>query len=340
MEVPGMRLPGLGLGPGLQRALLAAAALLPAAALAANDPPQLEPSAALQCLYRGPQPLLYPPDLLERKDGDTISVQLTFTRPDAEPSVVFPGDRYTLEGLRTAVREHVRAFRLPCLGASGATVVLRQVYVFTPNDGRKVVSSKLRDDAEAAMQQQFGCLKHVDGGLDTEYPSHARRDEEQGNVLVRLTFTRPDQPPTTEVLASPKGRWLRGHAERQVAGLRLPCLQGAPAKGTLLFKFSLDGGNRTVLRDMGLLRLIGAAKDLPRGVYFDLHSMGCPFDLRLTYMRPHQTNTVRQLETGNPARQPLLDWLEDISLNVDERLNTALLGQTMTVSVPCVIIDL
>jgi hypothetical protein len=68
--------------------------------------------------------------------------------------------------------------------------------------------------------------------------------------------------------------------------------------------------------------------------------MGCPFDLRLSYYRPHRRNVVSELENTNPARAAFMDWLSMVTLNLDSANNTAILGDQITVSVPCGKLDL
>ncbi len=108
----------------------------------------------------------------------------------------------------------------------------------------------------------------------------------------------------------------------------------------ILFIYMLDDSERTLLRDMTLREFLGAAAEFPKPVYFDLNQMGCPFDLRVAYMQPHEKNVVEELETANPARQAFIDWLSSLKLRVSDNQLSQIFGQSFNVSVPCGSVDL
>lgn len=305
------------------------------------DQTELAPSPAVQCLSRegDDAKLEYPPLMLQRKDGGTVFVEMVFTGPSRAPRVKVLDESTGLSALVGTVVDHVRHFRVPCMSDAGPPVVLRQSYVFTPNDGRKVAVSAARDDADVSRQRQVACLKHVKGQVRPDYPLVSLRYAEQGNVFIKLSFIAPDQPPQTEVLAATRHYALRAAVESYVAGLRLPCIEQGPVNLHQLYKFRIDGGARTLIKDMALRQLLEAAEDMPAGVFFDTTTMGCPFDARLTYWRPHRPNRLHELEESQPAREPLLDWLSNLKLKLSPAMNTAVLGQTITVRVPCGSID-
>ena len=320
---------GVGLGLGLLGPALAQ--------------PMLAPSPAVACLTQAPGtlPLEYPPEMLARKDGGTVNAEYTFKAPDQPPEVkVLRAVGSTFDALIVAVETHAKSLRLPCLVAGGPPVVLTRSYLFEPNDGRKVVGTVPRDQADVQRAKQLACLRHVVGEDRPTYPASALRRQQQGNVLVRLSFAGADQPPTVSLLADGPLRVFWAAVQDHAAGFRVPCLGSEPFTMTRLFAFRMDGGKRLVLKDITVEQWLGATKDLPQGVYFDLNTMQCPFDLRLTYRRPHQNNFVQQLETANPARQPFLDWLALATLKVDENRNTDLLGDAFVLHVPCLKIDL
>ena len=268
-------------------------------------------------------------------------MELRFRAADQAPKVtVLDEDRQTLGALEDAVREHVVHLRVPCMAAGSPAVVLRRDYVFVPNDGRKVAASQPRDQADSARREQLACITHLKGLKRPDYSRLALRDAKQGNVYVRLRFEAPDQPPMLEVLAASRHTVLVAEVRDYAADLRMPCVGSQPVEHTQLYKFRIEDGARSVLRDMSLVQLVGAARDLPRGVYFDLNTMQCPFSLRLSYFRPQGPNEVRALGNNHPARQAFMDWLSQITLNLPAELNTEVLGQTITVEVPCGTVDL
>jgi len=322
-------------------ALLAGWALACSVAAHAADE-SLAPSAAVSCLTPLPEQrtkVVYPPDLLLRKDEGTVSVELTFTAADRPPSIKVLDDNPPYDALAAVVREHVETFRVPCMKAGDPPVKLRQDYVFIANDGRKVMSSDPRDMADDARKERWSCLKHVQGETRPAYTTSMRRDDIEGNVYVRLRFTGPDVPPEITVLASSHSKLA--HSMREYAeGLRLPCVTAEPVEWRVMYHYRLDGGRRTVLKDLTLMNLLRASKPPLPPAYFDFNTMGCPFDVRLSYFQPHSRNGVQQIENVHAARQPFLDWLAGLTLKLSERENTAVLGDTLTVSVPCGKLDL
>jgi hypothetical protein len=218
-------------------------------------------------------------------------------------------------------------------------IVLRQEYVFLPNDGRKVVATTPVDEADPRRRDAFQCMRHLEGEKRPDYPNRAREQYVEGNVFVELQFKSPDLPPEPIWLAA-SHRLLKSEVERHVAGLRLPCMDSDPIGVDVLYQFRLDEGKRTVLQDTTLPKLLGAAKSLPAPAYFDLTTMGCPFDVRFTYQQPHRPNRIGQLDAADPKRQPFLDWLTGLHLRLADATNTAVLGDSMTVNVPCMKLDL
>jgi hypothetical protein len=305
----------------------------------AQPGPQLAPSAAVACLKVPDEPLTYPPLSFERKDGGTVRVELQFTGPDDPPRVkVFDEDAAFAE-LILATREHVSRFRMPCMAKGAPDLRLRQVYVFRPNDGRKVVSTTPRDPSDAGRMDLLSCMVHTARARAPDYPRSSLQADEQGNVFVELTFTGPADPPQLRVVATTRHRQLREAALDFAANLRLPCLTGERVSYRQLFQFRMDGGPRIALKDVTLRQFLGGARKVPSGVYFDLGTMACPFDLRVAYYQPHDENLISELEKQVPARQPLLDWLSRVELQLDPETNAMLLGSSFTVSVPCGTVD-
>jgi hypothetical protein len=320
-----------------------AALLLPMAAQAQVSEPTLTPSAALQCLTppaaeRGK--LAYPEDALQRKDGGTVSVELRFTGPDAAPGVRVLNDDQAYDALKAAVRRHVGQYRVPCMKEGDPPVLLRQDFVFTPNDGRKVVATTPSDAGDEERREQMRCLVQTGQRKVPEYPWLALQNDVQGNLLVRMRFSAPDRPPQMEVLAGTKKGSLRDSVEQFVAGYRLPCLKGPELSVNTLFMFRIDGGARSFLKDMPLRDFISVTTNHPLPAYFDLNAMACPFELRVQYMQPHEPNKIGELDGPVAARKPFLDWLSRLTLNAPEKTNTELLGNEFTLSVPCGKVDL
>jgi hypothetical protein len=299
------------------------------------------PSAALSCLTTGastrPE---YPEDSLRRKDGGTVKLELQFSGPDQPPRVTVLNEDWPFEALTNATLRHVAGFRVPCMAPGGPPVRLRQDYVFVPNDGRKVMSSRPVDLAQPARAASLSCMRHVDGERAPTYSDAARRYAVAGKVYAELRFISPNTEPDVRILA--EGRrtgWLTSAVLSYAKGLRLPCLTGEPESFRILYIFKIDGGRWTVLNDMTLKSFLSGVQHLPTA-YFDLNIMGCPFDLRITYMQPHGANTVGELDSVRPEREALMGWLSGLRLNLDDYANTSVLGDEFTLHVPCGILDL
>lgn len=308
----------------------------------AQSVPKLEPSAASECLMAsgGPiPPLQYPEDALKRKDQDEIRIELRFAGPDAAPRVTLLNREPVIGDLEWAVRRHVDAFRVPCMKPGGPPVTMRQEYVFIPNDGRKVMSTVPVDQDDPVRAKSMSCIEHIERTTRPTYPVGALRRGEQGKVIAVHRFTDARTPPEVRIDAASHAA-LRTSVESYASGLRMPCLQDQPVSVYLDYVFRIDDGSRTLLRDLPLQTLVRGLKKPLLPAYFDFTTMGCPFDLRLRYYSPHRRHVVSELENTNPARAAFMDWLSMVTLSLDSANNTAVLGDEITVSVPCGKLDL
>lgn len=317
--------------------LLAAGCAAPAAAQLV----MLAPSEALACMTppaaeRGlPE---YPLEQFERKEQGTVRVELVFDRPDAAPATRVLDDTFT--GLIDAVLQHVRKLRVPCqpAGAEPARVVME--FVFRATDGRRVAELPAVDQADAERRRQMACLTRIVPGAKPEYPIRARRDGLQGRFLVELLFADPTAAPAAKFLAGAPTGVLRDSIEAFLPGYRLPCLRGAPLKMHLVYAFQIDGGERTLIRNLQLTQLLGAAEAMPLPASFDFNTMGCPFDVRIDYFQPFLKNWARSLAEARPERSAFLAWLGELRLRLNEHQQREVVGQDFVVSVPCAKLNL
>ncbi|WP_295639430.1 hypothetical protein [uncultured Methylibium sp.] len=303
----------------------------------------IEPRApAFACLNQPAQglgPLSYPKDAADRKEAAVVRVKLTFKSADAAPSVdvLYNSGRAAFAGV---VQDHVKTYRLPCLTASAAPVSATQEFQFVPGDGRKVIWSEPRPDADEGDEAMAACLKTKGR---PEYPYRALRDGVQGTVLARMTFAGPDAAPQTEIVFDGGSAALANAVKAYVRGYRLPCLEAirAPVTATQQFTFLVDAESIYVLKDASLKQFLGVIDGLDtQRVRFDLNTMGCPFDLRFTLYQPYQPNAVGEVGTSDPNRRELLEWLKTISLKLPPEAKRLVIGDSMTVAVPCGVLDL
>lgn len=318
-------------------------ALLGAPALVAAQTPLIEPSVALSCLapahdQRGAPE--YPFEAWKQRRHGLVQVELTFDAPDKRPQVRVLrqlGDDSFVE----AVQAHVRNFRMPCIGKGADQARLRFDYEFTPDD-RKVATAEPRDLDHEVTGEQMSCIRHISGKGAPAYPPQAIRREEQGRVHLVLRFDAADRPPVTTVLSAHQRGALHGELEVWAQGLRMPCFQGTrPAAARLTYVYTLKGSKGYGFKDIGLMQFLGAIRGIrEQRVDFDFNQMGCPFDVRVTYLQPHAANEVSQLVTYDPVRLPFIEWLRKAELNVSHEMLEAVYADQLTLTIPCTRLNL
>lgn len=291
------------------------------------------PDSMLGCLERPPAPPPYPVGLAENKLGGTIRVRLSFYSSSEPPrsAVTFAagGDAF-----RRAVLEHVASYRLPCLAGGAAPVEAVQEFQFLPGDGRKVHWSVVRD-GQADSSRQADCVAGRDRGI--RFPGVI------GTVLVRLRFDSPSAAPDVAVLYDSSGGRLSNSVRDAVAGYRMTCLTAGakPVEARQLFRFAWADEPATLLKDAPLSAFVRALADLERHkVRFDFSTMRCPFDVRLVLFQPYARNEVGEIGSSQPDRREFIEWLKGVELALNPRQRSQVVGDSMTISVPCGVLDL
>ena len=297
----------------------------------------LAPSAASDCLTRAhgaEEKLVYPKAAFENKDGGVVKAKMVFHAADKGPRISIERNELNSD-LDDAVKEYLEGYRLPCFNEKDGPVSLRQDYVFTPNDGRKVMSTSPEDEADDARKPQLTCIKSIDDWDKPYFPEAESREGAEGNFYVELSFSGADTPPDLKWIAAANNKAFRRAIEFYAGKLRMPCHEGGPVRARMLFKFMQPDGEKLMFRNMGLRDFLIAGSKIPRPVFFDLNKMACPFDLRVTYMQPYAPNVVSELETTNASRKPLIDWISNIGLPFSETQANRVLGDSFNLSIPC-----
>lgn len=322
------------------RLLLAAAGVALAAAAHAQDLTLMaSPTANCLAVVPGapPQPV-YPPLMETWKLDATVRASLSFSSPDTPPALDLDLKRGIPEAFVAAVRAHAANLRLGCMDPKAGPVVLRQEYEFR-HDNRKVAWSVPQDLADAERKKMLRCVSPMPGARATpEYPTAAVRREISGRVMLRLRFVAPDAPPQIQQFRHSWNRHLSDAAASWAEDLRMPCHQGGPVEAMWTFVFRLDGGDLrlSTLKDMPLTTFLGAVKGLDQlKARHDFNAMGCPFDVRLTYLRPHLPNEVGEVGEPRPGRADFLAWLSTLTLDLPDKAESQVLGSQATISVPC-----
>lgn len=322
----------------LHRMSFAVAALLPAAVAAQQV--SFEPTAAQRCLQLadGAKNVIeYPFEQLKRLRGGRVLVQLTFSKADAMPALEVV-EREGDEAFVDAVARHVRQLRVPCLRPDEGPVTLRQEYRCKPEE-HQVAAVDSHPQAER-RQRLAACLMHTSGALRPDYPFQALRANLQGRVLLKLHFDAADRAPEVRALFRPRAEPLADATIAFAAGYRLPCLEGGPVSLNIQYNYAIEG-EAYGFRSATLLRIIGIMKNIRKQrVFFDMGTMGCPFDVTFTYWQPQGPNTVTAKGAPDPRRDPLLQWLRDAEFDLRDRQLDAIFGDIVSFTVPCGKIDL
>lgn len=323
--------------------VLAALALLAGLPALANGL-SLAPSPVLGCLQsttgapgeRGAPE--YPARQWNRGEAGRVLVELIFTGADLRPEVKV----LTSEGADEfvdAVKAHARALRTPCLNPADIPARLRLDFVFKPTERTGSAPQPTDPDADARARQ-VQCIV-PNPASPPDYPMAARRYEVQGRLLVQARFVSADGPPEVTVLSRPASEVFFDTARSWAQTFRMPCFEGRPVQTEYLMIYRLEGAGSFGFRPLTLQQFLGNVRGIQQQrVLFDFNTMGCPFALRLQYLQPLARNQVVEASLPNPLRRPFMQWLEAATLDLNERANDAVFGDSVALTIPCLRLDL
>ncbi len=283
----------------------------------------------------------YPFDAWKQGKSGRVVVDLIFSSPAAPPKVSVHSNEGDDEFVR-AVRDFAAKLRVACMEAGGAQPVqLRQEYVFQA-DQRRVQWSEPVDSQDGRRQLQLDCIKHLSGGTNPDYPFGARQAQVSGNVLAKLRFTAPDQPPEVEVFSRDSATMLLPGVKSWAQGYRMPCFEGPrPIESTWVFQFIFEGDKAVGFRPLELRGLLPHIRGIQKQTLdLDTTLMGCPFDLKFHYRQPFLPNLVGEIGPREPSRRPLLTWLEAQDLDMPSDALDVVYGDNTTLTVSCLKLQL
>ena len=319
-----------------------AAALIGTSTLAAapGNSIHVEPApSALACLQENAVgPMTYPQRAAEQKIGGIVRVRLTFSAansaPDAQVFFDAVGNEFRIE-----VLDRVARYRLPCLKPGDKPVVATQEFQFVPGDGRKVLWGQVRSDTGPTPDIQ--CLTGAE--QVPLYPQSQVDRVTQGTVLAEFTFTDGSRPPDSRILFDGRSPRFASVVQDYIRGYRLPCMKAGdePVRATQTFSFKMGGEGTILVRDVQLARFLAAVEGIgTQKVRFDFTTMACPFQLTFVLFQPYASNGVGEIERSDPNRREFIEWLKTVRLKFNERALAEVLGDSMTIAVPCAIVDL
>lgn len=300
----------------------------------------LPADSALGCLDTGAgtRPT-YPEREAALKTGAVVRVRLTFVAPDKPPKVETTFNSGGDDVFVDVVRSFVKGYRLPCMAPGAGPVTGVQEFQFVPDDGRKVIYAAPRDDPHPKAAVALRC---VTGARPPEYPRSFGQPPE-GTVVVKMKFVDGASPPQPTVLFDGGSGRLAAAVLRAVEQYRMPCLNASDPSLTAMqaFTFVMSDSMRYTLKDVPLRQFVAAVDKLEQHpVRFDFSTMGCPFDVRLRLFQPHTANQVGEVERSDPNRREFIEWLRIVSLKLPRDAARQVIGQSITISVPCGTIDL
>jgi hypothetical protein len=271
------------------------------------------------------------------RTGAVVRVSLTFTGPDSAPKLetIFNSGG---EAFIDAVSTFAKSYRLPCMAAGAAPLVGMQEFQFVPDDGRKVIYGALREHPKATR-----ALQCVTGMRPPDYPGTTFGPRPEGTVVVKLTFVDGNSPPQPTVWSDGGSPRLAAAVLRAVERYRMPCLSAGDGPLTTMqsFQFLMSDSTRYVLKDLSLRQFVAIVDKLDQQkVRFDFSTMGCPFDVRLRLFQPHGPNSVGEVERADLNRREFIEWLKSVSLKLPRNAARQVIGDSLTISVPCGVLDL
>ena len=280
----------------------------------------------------------YPELNVARQDGAVVRLKLTFERSDRPPEVRVLYNSGT-DAFADAAVEFVQSYRLPCLASNAPPLVATQESQFVPGDGRKVIYGGVRGDGDAPSVTD--CLTGADS--KPYYPSGGSGPRPEGNVVVVVKFTSPAEPPEARIVFDGGSPRLARAVLDHVNGYRLPCLteRDLPLEARQSFAFRMEGSAAYSLNDMSLKQFLGNVDGPDRQkVRFDFTTMACPFDVRVRLFQPYAPNSVGEIERTDSNRREFLEWVKGLRLRIPPEMARRVIGTSMTVSVPCTVLDL
>jgi hypothetical protein len=324
-------------------AAVAAALALPGAAQSIE--PRLVPSEAAQCLQATDpaQPLPeYPFEAFKSKSKGRVLIEMRFERADSAPRVTVresEGGREFVD----AVRTWARTLRVPCLAAGARPAVLQRELVFEPDD-RPVRAGPPEEANEARRNELLACLRQTARAKRPQYPQRMVDRQVQGRVYALLRFDSPDGPPSVELLHRPSARGFERSVDAWAQQYRLPCFEPGSDESfstSVQFVFQLGQGAYYGFKAITLTDLLPAVTGIrEQPLQLDTTAMGCPFDVRLTYLQPLRRNIVGVLDTYDAAQEPLLQWLRGIELNLPSATLDMVYADDALITIPCIKIKL
>ena len=286
----------------------------------------------LDCLTSG-SPL---PASLEPSAGGgeprVLRARLLFTPGQAEPAFewLWKGDERGAAELEPALR----GYRLPCFQAGDVhpALVLLQEFWFTPGTGRLEADDVLF----SAQDVKASCYD----GPDVKFETPGRVDK-PSKALLNFRFLPGEEAPEVRIVHS-TGIRAFAEAARRYAARYKRCANGQTSEGDWHEQFfSYPQKAKSEFKPIDLPTLLGMTKGAEElRAHFDLNTMNCPFQVKYRLNQPAQRNSAQAVGKHDANRSAFLRWPDQLQLDLSEDRESALFGESLTVDVPCLLINL
>jgi hypothetical protein len=302
------------------------------------------PSAEEQCLTPGPAERgapVYPEKMLAQREDRTVRVELSFDGPEQAPRLKRLAHTDNDEFF-DAVKDYVQRFRVPCMQAGAPAARVEMEFRFTLSNGRRVFTRTTATQEEIERRKAlFSCTTRSNPQA-RDYPRAALERGLQGLVVLDMNFTDAGSPPSVKVLHDGGSAQFAKMAQALVEEFRMPCLPpGEQLSSRFEYVFKIQDGDKAWLNDMALPNFLAMVKGIAeKKAYFDFTTMGCPFVVNFALRQPYLPNKVGQLGDFQMSREPFIDWLSQLDLNVPIKQRELVMLHESTITVPCIKLDL
>lgn len=287
----------------------------------------------------------FPAGVEMSQQGVVVRIQVDFADRSGEPVVQVIYNSGAAAFAETVVA-YAKAYRQGCVPAAEARTRYTQEFQFVPGTPQRSIVGGLR----VVPLSESGLMDCWKGGerpplppLPTLSDSNFKKDNAKpGDLIARLTFTGPKEPPKVQVLFNSAGRRFESAVLDHLAGYRMACLKegGSPLTVVQTFRFAWGDSLPESVR-LTLQQFLGSVDKLAdQRVRFDFTTMACPFDVDLTYLQPYTSNHASEAPQHAVNRREFTKWLGRVKLKPSLTVGDRLVGRDINIAVPCLVLDL
>lgn len=287
------------------------------------------------CLQRERALEPVPPKSVDNNNNGRLRFKLVFESATKPPRIELLHG-HADDDMERVARHYLEGYRLPCLHENDHPVEVVQEFTFRRWGHEPAVPLASRQPGVLVRRPKDG--PHF-GIFDQFVP---------GKALVEWRFVEGQDEPQIRFIFESVGKDSVRAIARYMRQLRLvdAAATPRPVVGSQIFVF-LDAETKSTQYQLAkeeykLLEFLRMTKNLREHlVDLDLNSMGCPFAVRISLRQPYDKNEVYEIDSHDPNRAYLIDWLSKLALRYkDEAQQKDLFGSDVRVTIPCGQLDL